>query len=291
MNDRHDHESKRSPPRWTRWSGPGLAFLVLTGAGSYALFTRYAASHDGTAAAPAPGTPSAMGAQAPKASRPPAVGVRAARPAPAPLAGSPSSLAGPGAAPSAGLVAPPEAGAPSEQTMAERREAVREAANTYRHGRFNAFFREEKFLEEFARGGPAQLAALTEELSDASALAGLPSNTDFLHAKPDEVLERMSMIDMLHSLAPKDPSAREAMVSLLMTPVDSALPDVAKKSVVGEKFDLLFRLAQLDRQLAVDSYTQLDSPKLKSLLREALIAGLSESGATLDEVKRLTRHL
>jgi hypothetical protein len=290
VNDRHDPENKRSPLRWTRWSGPGLAFLVLTGAGSYALFTRYAASHGGDRA-PAPGAPPTLDARASKDSRPAAVGARAARPPLAPPSGSPTSLSGPGAAPSAPPSVQAEARAHPEQTMAERRESVRQAANQFRHGRFNAFFREEKFLAEFAQGGPAQLAALTEELSDASALAGLPADTDFLRGKPDAVLERMSMIDMLHSLAPGDPGAREAMVSLLMEPVDSTLPDVAKKSLVGEKFDLLFRLAQLDRQLAVDSFTQLDSPKLKSLLREALIAGLSESGAPLDEVKRLTRHL
>jgi hypothetical protein len=291
VNAPPDNQNARPPFRWTRWGGPGLAVLLLAGAGSYALFTRLAPTQGETPAPAADGAPSTLDARASSAARATAAGVRAAPATPAASEGrlpSPSANTVPTpAAPS--MMA--ETGEGPEPTMAQRREVVRQAANKFRHGRFNAFFREEKFLEEFARGGPAQLDALKEELTDPSTLAELPASTSFMHEKPEAVLERMSMIDMLHSLAPKDPGAREAMVSLLMEPVDSSLPDTAKKGLVGEKYDLLFRLAQLDRQLAVDSYTQLGNPKLKSLLREALIAGLSESGATMDEVKRLTRHL
>jgi hypothetical protein len=287
-NAPHDNPNATPRLRWTRWGGPGLAVLFLAGAGSYALFTRMAPVSTETPAAEQPGTPSAPGARAVNAARATAAATRSA---PALMPAAPAA----GAASPANTVPAPspvaEAAAGQEPTMAQRREAVRQAANTFRHGRFNAFFREEKFLEEFAHGGPAQLAALKEELTDPTSLTELPAGTSFMHAKPEAVLERMSMIDMLHSLAPKDPSARDTMVALLMEPVDSSLSDTAKKGLVGEKFDLLFRLAQLDRQLAVDSYAQLDNPKLKSLLREALLAGLSESGASMDEVKQLTRHL
>ncbi|MFY0583333.1 hypothetical protein ACN28S_61635 [Cystobacter fuscus] len=289
-NARHDNPNATPRVRWTRWGGPGLAVLFLAGAGSYALFPRMAPVSAEAPAAEEPGAPSAPGARATNAARATAAGTRSAPLMPAAAQASASSPGNTVPAPAAPALAA-EAAAEQEPTMAQRREAVRQAANKFRHGRFNAFFREEKFLEEFAHGGPAQLAALKEELTDPTTLSELPEGTSFMHAKPEAVLERMSMIDMLHSLAPKDPSARDTMVALLMEPVDSSLSDTAKKGLVGEKFDLLFRLAQLDRQLAVDSYTQLDNPKLKSLLREALIAGLSESGASMDEVKRLTRHL
>ncbi|EPX57949.1 hypothetical protein D187_004483 [Cystobacter fuscus DSM 2262] len=290
MNARHDNQNATPRLRWSRWGGPGLAILVLAGAGSYALFTRLAPTSGELPAAGESGTPSTPGARATNAARGTATGARSAPVSPAASAASASS---PGnTVPSLATASPTtEVAAGQEPTMAQRREAVRQAANKFRHGRFNAFFREEKFLEEFAHGGPAQLAALKEELTDPTPLAELPAGTSFMHGKPEAVLERMSMIDMLHSLAPKDASARDTMVALLMEPVDSSLSDTAKKGLVGEKFDLLFRLAQLDRQLAVDSYAQLDNPKLKSLLREALLAGLSESGASMDEVKQLTRHL
>jgi hypothetical protein len=168
---------------------------------------------------------------------------------------------------------------------------VRQAAHQYRVGRFDAFFREDTLLQEFAEAGPARLSALKAELADPAALAALPEGTQFLESKPDAVLERMSMIDILNSAAAKDTGARDAMVELALAPIDTSLSDTAKKALVGEKYDILFRLAQLDRQLAVDTYARLDNPKLMSLLREALIAGLAEAGATQDEVKRLTQHL
>lgn len=288
MTTPHDAPPPRPPFRWTRWSGPGLALLLLTGAATYAVF-----SHLTPASVPA--LPSEPAAAAPRSPQNPA---EAARPALGSARGTlPSAPAVPGASP-AGTALMPDAAAGvapgstgPEPTMVQRREEVRQAATHYRKGRFNAFFREEKFMEEFAQGGPARILAMREELADPTPLEELPANTQFMYGKPEAVLDRMSMIDMLHTMAPQNPGAREAMVSLLMEPVDPTLSEVAKKGVVGEKYDLLFRLAQLDRQLAVNSYTQLGHPKLKTLLREALIAGLAESGATMDEMKQLTRHL
>jgi hypothetical protein len=179
----------------------------------------------------------------------------------------------------------------SLDTPAARREAIRGVARTYREGRFNAFFREGNVLQELRRGGRQNIVALQEELADASALAALPADTRMVEGRPEAVLDRMAMIDLLHSMAPEDTAARDAMVSLALGPIDPALPDVAKKNLVGEKYDLFFRLAQLDRQRAVNTFARLENDVLKRLLRNALLTGLHESGATVDEVQRLTHHL
>ncbi|PTL75309.1 hypothetical protein [Vitiosangium sp. GDMCC 1.1324] len=284
MNARHEEKNTTQRFQWSRWGGPGLALLLLAGAGTYTLVARRAP----VGAAPEQSAPPAEG-RTPESSTAKAAGsVRA------PPRSAPATSAAPVAPQATGAASAPAVAlteAEQAQELAQHREAVRQAARTYRTGRFNAFFREEPFLKEFAQGGPAQLAALKAELSDPAALTSLSADTQFLQNKPEAVLDRMSMIDILYSMAPKDPAARDTMVELLLEPVDRGLPDTAKKGLVGEKYDLLFRLAQLDRQLALDSYARLDSPKMKSLLREALMAGLAESGATMDEVQRLMRTL
>ncbi|MET0403471.1 MAG: hypothetical protein ABW123_13750 [Cystobacter sp.] len=189
------------------------------------------------------------------------------------------------------MVPAPSSPASSPELPAARREAIRAVARTYREGRFNAFFRESTVLEELRQGGRENIVALQEELADVSALAALPAETRIVENRPEAVLDRMAMIDLLHTLAPEDASAREAMVALALTPVDPTLPDMAKKNLVGEKYDLLFRLAQLDRQRAVNTFARLESDALKRLLRNALLTGLYESGATADEVERLTQRL
>ncbi|MCP3064734.1 hypothetical protein LXT21_38780 [Myxococcus sp. K38C18041901] len=264
-----DNPRPPAPRRW-RWMGPGLALVVLGGTGLYGLVRPRSPSAQepartaDTRAAPSPAAPQASRATAP-------------RPA-APLA----------------QVGSAEAAPPADDMEVEektRREAARQSARQYRAGRFNAFFRKEVFVEEMAREGASRVDGLRSELADPTALQQLPADTQFMENKPEPVLERMAMIDLLFELAPNEPSARDAMTSLALSPIDSGLSDSVKKGLVGEKYDLLFRLAQVDRQLAVDTYTRLDNPRLKSLLREALIAGLAESGASPAEVQRMTAHL
>lgn len=263
-------------PRGKQMMGPGLALAILAGTGLYAV-----SAHVG-ADAPAAAAPAA---QAPRVAAP-TPAARVAAPGPAVPGGRPAASAV--QAPSRAEPPPTEALEPAEA----ERQAVRQAARQYRAGRFNAFFRKEAFIEELSREGTGpKIAALKQELADPTALQQLPANTQFLEAKPEPVLERMAMIDMLFELAPSDPTARDAMTSLALSPIDRGLPDSVKKGLVGEKYDLLFRLAQVDRRLAVDTYTKLESQKLKNLLLEALVAGLSESGATPDEVRRIVASL
>jgi hypothetical protein len=196
-----------------------------------------------------------------------------------------------GQAPQAPAAPQPELQDPAEAARVQR-EAARQAARQYRAGRFNAFFRKDVFIEELSREGTGpKIAALKDELADVSALQRLPSGTQFMETKPEPVLERMAMIDLLFELAPRDAAARDAMTSLALAPIDRELSDSVKKGLVGEKYDLLFRLAQVDRRLAVDTYGKLESQKLKNLLLEALVAGLAESGATPDEVRQIVAHL
>ncbi|MCP3163577.1 hypothetical protein [Myxococcus qinghaiensis] len=267
MNGHPPESAKPKPPRRWRMMGPGLALLVLGGTGLYGLLSR-------TTAAPSATTP--PGAPMPQAH------------APAPR---PTTLATKRAETPAVAPAVTEPGKDEARVAKEQREAARQSAREYRAGRFNAFFRKEVFVEELTREGGARIVALRNELADPTALQQLPPGAQFLETKPEPVLERMAMIDLLFELAPQEPTAREAMTSLALTPIDSSLPDSVKKGLVGEKYDLLFRLAQVDRQLAVDTYSKLENPRLKDLLREALFAGLAESGAPPDEVRRMTAHL
>ncbi|NVJ20706.1 MULTISPECIES: hypothetical protein [Myxococcus] len=267
MNGHPPESAKPKPPRRWRMMGPGLALLVLGGTGLYGLLSR-------TTAAPSATTPS--GTPTPQAHAP----------APRPAALATKRVEAPVAAPAGTAPTKDEA-----RVAKEQREAARQSAREYRAGRFNAFFRKEVFVEELTREGGARIVALRNELADPTALQQLPPGAQFLETKPEPVLERMAMIDLLFELAPQEPTAREAMTSLALTPIDSTLPDSVKKGLVGEKYDLLFRLAQVDRQLAVDTYSKLENPRLKDLLREALFAGLAESGANPDEVRRMTAHL
>ncbi|MFY2556021.1 hypothetical protein ACN469_00100 [Corallococcus terminator] len=266
MNGHPPESAKPEPPRRWRMMGPGLALLVLGGTGLYGLLSRTTAEPTATP----PGTPVPQ-VRAPSASAPKRPGTPIAAPAA-----------------TASVTEPVKDEA---RVAKEQREAARQSAREYRAGRFNAFFRKEVFVEELTREGGARIVALRNELADPTALQQLPPGAQFLEAKPEPVLERMAMIDLLFELAPQEPTAREAMTSLALTPIDSALPDSVKKGLVGEKYDLLFRLAQVDRQLAVDTYSKLGNPRLKNLLREALFAGLAESGASPDEVQRMTAHL
>ncbi|WP_338871451.1 hypothetical protein [Myxococcus stipitatus] len=258
-------------PRHGRMLGPGLAMLALGVAGLAVFATRTSPE------APAPSQPAASPETTARAPAMAAI-VPAPHPRPAPSAPAPSE---------------PAVSEDDEEdpVVMERREAARESARQYRAGRFNAFFRKAAFIEEFTRQGLARIHGLRDELADVSALRQLPEDARFLEDKPEPVLERMAMIDLLFELAPSERAAREAMTSLALSPIDSGLPDSVKKGLVGEKYDLLFRLAQVDRQLAVDTFAKLENPKLKNLLREALIAGLAESGASPDEVQRMTAHL
>lgn len=268
MNGHPPESAKPKPPRRWRMMGPGLALLVLGGTGLYGLLSR-------TTAAPSATTPPSPQAHAPT---------------PQPIASATKRPGTPVAA-QADTVPVTEPGKDEARIAKEQREAARQSAREYRAGRFNAFFRKEVFVEELTREGGARIVALRNELADPTALQQLPPGAQFLETKPEPVLERMAMIDLLFELAPQEPTAREAMTSLALTPIDSALPDSVKKGLVGEKYDLLFRLAQVDRQLAVDTYSKLENPRLKDLLREALFAGLAESGAPPDEVRRMTAHL
>lgn len=267
MNGHPPESAKPKPPRRWRMMGPGLALLVLGGTGLFGLLSR-------TTAEPSTATPPVTPTPPPSA------------PAPRPTASATKRPETPVAAPAGTAPARDEARAEREQ-----REAARQAAREYRAGRFNAFFRKEVFVEELTREGGARIVAMRDELADPTALQQLPPGAQFLETKPEPVLERMAMIDLLFELAPQEPAAREAMTSLALTPIDSALSDSVKKGLVGEKYDLLFRLAQVDRQLAVDTYSKLENPRLKNLLREALFAGLAESGASPAEVQRMTAHL
>lgn len=257
-------------PRRGRMLGPGLAMLALGVAGLAVFATRTAPE------GPAPSQPAASPATAARA---PAMAAIAPAPHSRPALSAP--------APSEPAVSEDD----EDPVVMEQREAARESAREYRAGRFNAFFRKAAFLQELTRQGLARIHGLRDELADVSALRRLPEDARFLEDKPEPVLERMAMIDLLFELAPSERAAREAMTSLALSPIDSGLPDSVKKGLVGEKYDLLFRLAQVDRQLAVDTFAKLENPKLKNLLREALIAGLAESGASPDEVQRMTAHL
>ncbi|QRK09697.1 hypothetical protein JQX13_06115 [Archangium violaceum] len=273
-----------------RWVAPAIALLLLGAAGMYTVviqFWPHALSRQSGAEVPrpAPSSPPAAVRAAAREERAPGTAAGASTGDSSAASREAVASGGRGAAPE-----PPPMPAPAD-TPAARREAIRTAARTYREGRFNVFFREETLIQELNRGGRENITALQQELADPSALAALPADTRFVEGKPEAVLDRMAMIDLLHSLAPEDAAARDAMVSLALEPIDPALSEVAKKSLVGEKYDLFFRLAQLDRQRAVSTFKQLGSDKLKSLLRNALLAGLYESGATTDEVQRLTHHL
>lgn len=253
-----------------RMMGPGLGMLVLVGTGVYALVAWV-----GIGAPASPGV-----------ARPPG----AAAMAPSTRSATAPTPARPEGRPAMAKAVPVPAGAQDPAQV--EREAAKQAAVQYRAGRFNAFFRKEVFLEELTRNGAGpKIAALKDSLADPSALQQLPAGAQFLESKPEPVLERMAMIDLLFELAPKDTAARDAMTSLALAPIDRELSDSVKKGLVGEKYDLLFRLAQVDRQLAVDTYAKLENEKLKSLLLDALVAGLAESGASPDEVRRMTRHL
>ncbi|MFY1828594.1 hypothetical protein ACN47A_21910 [Myxococcus fulvus] len=266
-----DNPRPPAPRRW-RWMGPGLALVVLGGTGLYGLVHRRSPD------APASPEPARTDTRIPASTTAPHA-TREQPPRPTAHAALPSS---------------PQAPVPTDAMEAEektRREAARQSARQYRAGRFNAFFRKEVFVEELARDGASRIDGLRSELADPTALQQLPADARFMENKPEPVLERMAMIDLLFELAPNEPAARDAMTSLALSPIDSGLSDPVKKGLVGEKYDLLFRLAQVDRQLAVDTYTRLDNPRLKSLLREALMAGLAESGASPAEVQRMTAHL
>jgi hypothetical protein len=271
-------EDLKKPSR-ARLVGPGLALFLLAGTGLYALVTRM-----GAVAPPPPGTGQTPGAAALTP------GARGAS-TPAARPGAQPATATGQAAQAPQVPAEPSLQDPAQAAQAQR-EAARQAARQYRAGRFNAFFRKDVFIEELSREGTGpKIAALKDELTDLSALQQLPAGTQFMETKPEPVLERMAMIDLLFELAPRDAAARDAMTSLALAPIDRELSDSVKKGLVGEKYDLLFRLAQVDRRLAVDTYTKLESQRLKNLLLEALVAGLAESGATPDEVRQIVAHL
>jgi hypothetical protein len=168
---------------------------------------------------------------------------------------------------------------------------IREVALKYREGRFNAFFNEKKFFDELSGGGAERVTDLKAELQRTDDLATLPSDVSFMEDKPPVILERMAMIDMLKQLAKTDPAARDAIVSLVAMPVNSSLQAHVIKAVMGDKYDLLFGLAGIDANLAVETFSKLESAAVKSFLRPAVLTGLSEGGLPPDEVSRLTGNL
>ncbi|ABF86962.1 hypothetical protein MXAN_5441 [Myxococcus xanthus DK 1622] len=265
-----------------RWAAPAVALVILSAA---ALYTALMRGRPGTPP-PDDGMPPRPGASSGALAGEPA---RITAKATVPTSAPPGRELRPLTRPLPGEAAPPPA--PDTGIEETRRDAIQKAARSYREGRFNVFFREEAFIQELANHGVENVAALQDALADTRSLSALPDDTRFTEQRPETVLDRMAMIDLLHTLAPEDDSARAAMLALATSPIDPSLSDVAKKGLVGEKYDLFFKLAQIDRQAAVDAFGRLDNPKLRSLLREALLAGLHESGASYEEVQRLTRHL
>ncbi|EYF03849.1 Hypothetical protein CAP_5113 [Chondromyces apiculatus DSM 436] len=168
---------------------------------------------------------------------------------------------------------------------------VREAARQYRVGRQNIFFDEAAFLAAMPEVDARYLSTLQEELERASELAALPASTRFMGDRPEVVLERMAMIDLLAGLAEHEQGATDALVALLVAPIDGALPEVAKKALVGERYDMLVALVQVDREAAMEAFSRIEHRELRRLLRPALLKGLYEEGLSVEAADEMTAHL
>lgn len=99
------------------------------------------------------------------------------------------------------------------------------------------------------------------------------------------------MIDLLAELAEHDQGAADAMVMLLLQPIDVALPDVAKKALVGERQDLLVALVQADHEAAFEAFSRISHEGLRRLLKPALLKGLHEEGYSDEAADAMTAHL
>ncbi|AKT39371.1 hypothetical protein [Chondromyces crocatus] len=173
----------------------------------------------------------------------------------------------------------------------EARVAIRQAAWQYRAGRQNIFFDEVAFLDALPLRDPRYLSRLRDELTRADELHALPSGTRFSTDRPAAIVERMAMLDLLAELAHRDDEAIEAMVDLLLAPIDGASSEVARKALVGERYDLLVALVQADRSAAFEAFTRIPHEGLRRLLKPALLKGLYELGLSVEAADAMTTHL
>lgn len=168
---------------------------------------------------------------------------------------------------------------------------VREAARTYREGKENAFFDETAFIKAFGAEGKQNIDAIRDELRHTEQIAALPSDVRFMADAPEEVLERMAMIDLLGESSKESPEAVKALVEIAMSPLDASLPPQAIQVIVGEKFDAFVELARHNWTTAVSTFSLLQNEAIKQAMRPALIGGLLDIGTPREEALRMVEAI
>lgn len=181
---------------------------------------------------------------------------------------------------------PPAASTAEQEPLLREAAAIRAAVLRYSEGRFNAFIDEESVLPELTRTSKRWAVMLSDWLGDTSELEALPADIQFQRNRPKAILERMSMIDLLTQAARTDPQARQALVAAVEAPISPELPVHVKRALVGERYDILFRLAQFDTKSAVSLFSSFPAAA-QDVLRPALLSGLAEGGISQDEAVRL----
>lgn len=165
-------------------------------------------------------------------------------------------------------------------------EPVHDAVRRFAAGRSQAFFDEEAALDEVRRGGAGWLAVLRDDLQDVEPLESLPEDVQVQRHRPTVVLERMARIDILTDLAQTDPAARQALTEVAETPIDSGLPMHVKRALIAERYDILFKLVQLDRESAIGIFRAYPQAAQR-VLKPALLTGLSEAHAAAPTIHQL----
>lgn len=168
--------------------------------------------------------------------------------------------------------------------------AVNAAVRGLVSGRSDIFFDELQTTKVFRQGGPRWVAALRSELENTEAVEALPVGVIYTESRPQVVVQRMAMIDLLDELAKDDPTALHSMFELAEQPIDSGLPDHVKRVLIGERYDLLFRLVQHDQEGAFALFGSYPGGQQKTLL-PALVGGLEEAHVSNEAAQRLLSRL
>lgn len=167
-------------------------------------------------------------------------------------------------------------------------------ARKYRENRDNVLFDEVQFLSLAARDGSAYFTSISAELNSGESLRKtVPIGEDYYITKPEALLDRMSLMDLLveHNKPNNDAAIRQMANNTLADIIESAvprdLPDHIRKIMASEKYDAMRILAEYEPQRAWSSYNSVGNSTMKRILFSALEDGISRSTAgTAKEVAR-----
>ncbi|KYF83127.1 hypothetical protein BE11_02970 [Sorangium cellulosum] len=158
----------------------------------------------------------------------------------------------------------------------------------FREGVHNAFFDAQAHVARWLSVEPTlpwQLEALLAEIprQPLRELADVDS-------PPEEVLERMSALDVLEALA-REPGAKDAAEGVLARiarrPLPEGLDDAVKRNVLVEAMEAEEALCRLNLRLCVDSLGAVERAPLRSKLAVAALRGMIEAGVTAEDARRL----